>query len=280
MPFLELFDETLDINRTGEYILTLQAGYDDISFCIFDAIRNKYIMVRSYTPDENSRYNFEDVSSIIVGDDFLSRKYKNINLIMPSPEFTLVPSSLYEPARKDEYFEFNHGKKENRTILSNKIPEIDSFLLFGVSTPLFDTIRNFFPSPPPFHHMKPLFTCMTHAMKSHKGNYIHLHVENDFFNLTVFNGFSFSYLNAFAYRNVSDIVYFTLNVFKNLGMGNEETIFISGLSEKYDNLTSTLSLYVRNIVFAIPAGNFTFSYVFNEADLHRFINLYTAINCE
>jgi hypothetical protein len=71
-----------------------------------------------------------------------------------------------------------------------------------------------------------------------------------------------------------------LNAFKKLDIKQEETIYFSGLTEKYDDLSSNFSMYIRNIKFAGPSGNFTFSYVFNDTDLHRFINLFSVVNCE
>lgn len=48
MPFLELFDETLDINSTENYELMIQASPDELTFSIFDNIRNKYVLLRSF----------------------------------------------------------------------------------------------------------------------------------------------------------------------------------------------------------------------------------------
>jgi hypothetical protein len=118
------------------------------------------------------------------------------------------------------------------------------------------------------------------SRRSVTGNYICLHIERDFFNLIVFKDNVLRFCNSFTYRNISDILYFVLNSFKNLDIKQEETIYFSGLTEKYDDLSSSLSLYVRNIRFAEPSGNFTFSYVFNDTELHRFINLFTLANCE
>ena len=36
MPFLELFDETLDINSTENYELSVQVSPDGLSFCLLD----------------------------------------------------------------------------------------------------------------------------------------------------------------------------------------------------------------------------------------------------
>jgi hypothetical protein len=130
------------------------------------------------------------------------------------------------------------------------------------------------------HHIKLLLDHTSSGKKAMIGNYIHIHVERDFFNLIVYSNNILKFCNSFAYRNISDILYYVLNVFKNLDIKQEETIYFSGLTEKYDDLSSSFSLYVRNIKFAELSGNFTFSYVFNDLELHRFINLFTLINCE
>ncbi|MGB4292265.1 MAG: DUF3822 family protein [Bacteroidales bacterium] len=280
MPLLEVFDETLDINSTGNYILSLQTSHEELSYCISDTIRNRFILLRSYTPEENSRFNHEQISDIIAGDDFLGRKYNKTFLVMPSAECTLVPSPLYDPAKRDEYFHFNHGEQENKVIIANKLPENDSYLIFSVSKPLYDTIISFFPGVFPFHHLRPLFNQMVHAMKSQTGHYIHLHIENDFFNLAIFRELKLQYLNAFTYRNISDIMYFVLNVIKTLGIQGDTTVNLSGVTERYDDLNSTMSLYIKNINFVVPAGNFSFSHVFNDIPLHRFINLFSIVSCE
>jgi len=88
------------------------------------------------------------------------------------------------------------------------------------------------------------------------------------------------FCNSFKYRNITDILYFTLNVFRTLGLKQDLFINLTGLTEKYDDLSSNLSLYIRNVKFADPSGNFTFSYVFNDVDLHRYLNLFSVINCE
>lgn len=279
MPFLELFDETLDINSTGNYEMSLQVSPDNLTFCLLDAIRNKYILIRSFRPENNRSFNQEQIAELISKDDFLTRKFKKVHIIMPSSKFTLIPAPLYDPARKDEYFSFNHVTAESNIILNNRLSDPDSFLLFAVTKSLYELIRDIYPSVHPFHHLRVLFDHISHIRKSAGDNYIHVHVEADFFNLVIFNNNILQFSNTFIYRNISDILYFILNVFKNMGIKQEETIYLSGQTERYDDLYSNISLYIRNVRFSEPAGSFTFSYVFNDTDLHRYINLLSVVNC-
>jgi hypothetical protein len=280
MPFFELFDETLDINSTENYELLIQVSPDEFSFCTLDTIRNKYILIRSFTPDNNKYFNAEQISEIIHKDDFLTKKYKKVRIVMPSPKFTLVPAPLFDPGRKDDYFTFNHVASESFVILNNKLSKPDSFLVFAVSKQMIDLINNAYHGVHPYHHIKPLIDHISHSGKSAVDNYIHVHVERDFFNLIIYGHNTLKFSNTFTYRNISDILYYILNVLKSMDIKQEETIYLSGQTERYDDLYSNLSLYIRNVKFAEPAGSFTFSYVFNDTDLHRYINLFSIASCE
>jgi len=164
--------------------------------------------------------------------------------------------------------------------LSNKIDEPDSYLLFTSQTSNNEVIKATFPGVQQYHHLIPLLRHISGEMKRSGGHYIHVHVEREYFNLLVFDHSSLLLCNSYMYRNTSDILYYVMNAFKKMVIKNEETIHFSGLTRRLSDLSSGFLTYVRNISFAVPSGNFTFSYVFSEIDLHRYINLLTLANCE
>jgi hypothetical protein len=279
MPFLEFFDETLDINSTENYELSVELTHDCLSFFIFDTIRNKFIMLRSSQSEDNKKYSIEELSEMILKDDFLTKKYKKVNILMPSPKFTIIPAQLFDPGKKDEYFTFNHISPDNNIILYNRLPDPDSYLIYSLSKSLHDLARNTWPEVQVQHHLKSLFEHIVRARKSLSGNYIHAHIELDFFSLIFYSANSLKYCNSFNYRSSSDILYYVMNVFKTMDIRQEETLYLSGHTERKNDLFLNLSTYIRNIKYAQPTGNMTFSYVLNESDLYRYINLISAVNC-
>ncbi|MCU0462600.1 MAG: DUF3822 family protein [Bacteroidales bacterium] len=280
MPFLELFDETLDINSTENYELSVQISPDGFAFCLLDAIRNKYVLIRSTEPDDNKYFTADNISELITKDDFLTRKYKKVNVVMPSPKFTLVPAPLFDPGKKEEYFTFNLNRDDNEVIAANRVTDPDAYSVFSVAKTLYEIPGHFWPATYPFHHTKPLLNQLSHSSKSIDGHYLHVHVEKEFFNIFVYNRGTLKFSNTFNYRNVSDMLYYVLNVFKTMGISNDETLCFSGSTGKYDDIWSGFSMYLRNMKFIEPSGTFTFSYVFNDLELHRFINLFSVSSCE
>jgi hypothetical protein len=280
MSFLELFDETLDINSTENYDLAIQAGPDGFAFAILDSIRNKYILLRSWEPDENKNFTADEVEDLIKKDDFLLRKYRKTSVIMPSAKFTLVPAPLFDPGKKEEYFSFNLIKDENEVVLSNKLADPDAFTVFAVNSRFHELCDQYFPGVVQWHHSKCLLAQLAHHSKSHSAGYIHLHAGREYFNVFIYENGVLKFSNTFRFRNISDILYYVLNIFRSRGLGNDETIHFSGSTEKFDDLYSAFAMYVRNLRFSDPSGSFTFSYVFNEIGLHKFINLFSVTSCE
>lgn len=279
MAFLELFDETLDINSTENYELAVQAGVDGFSFCLLDTLRNKFVLIRSFEPEDNKYYNAEAIKEFIEKDDFLTRQYRKTRIIMPSSKFTLVPVPLYDPAKKEEYYNFNYNTDNGSKIISNKLNDPDAFIVFSVPKSFYDLLDKIYPGIFPLIHIQPLFDYIGLARKNIPGDYIHIHVERDSFNLVIFNNNLLKFCNSFSYRNITDILYFVLNVFNKLGIRQDDTVHLSGVTEKSDDLSSNLSIYIRTVKFAEPNGQCNFSYVFNEIGLHRFINLFSVFNC-
>lgn len=280
MPFLELFDETLDINSSENYMLSLEASSGSLSFCILDTLRNKYIMIRHYEPGEGRNFTNEELTGIITSDDYLRKKYRRINIITPSPKFTLVPAPLYDAGKKEEYYNFNHLRDENTVVLVNKLPVPDAFVIFSLPEQLTGLLNQAFPDAQLFIHLKPLLRHITFWDKNLTGKYIHVHLEKDFFTLVVFDQNILKLCNSFIFKSSKDILYHVMNVFRQMEIQREETIHFSGDIEKYNDLIPDFSEYVRGVKYAGPYGNFTFSYVFNEATLHRFLNLFSIVNCE
>ena len=279
MPFQELFDETLDINSSENYELAVQISSANVAFCILDSLRNKYVMLRSFEAESDDYYTVSDIDEIMQNDDFLNCKYKKVTIITPAEKSTLVPIQLYDSAKKDEFFRLNHLLENNSVIFANKIAVPDAYTVFEVSKTVHDSITNRYPNITPVHHLKPLLNHIYRAGRSCKDNYIHLHVEKDFFNLAILNSSDLKFCNSFNYKNENDILYYVMNVLKSFAISQETTIHLSGLVEKYDDLASAFSVYIKQLKFSQPSGNFSFSYVFNESVLHRYINLFNLPNC-
>ena len=280
MPFLELFDETLDINSTENYELSVQAGFDGLSFSLLDTLRNKYIMLRVYEPDDDLNFEINGLQDIITRDDFLTKRFKKINLIAPSAKSTLVPALLYDASKREEYFTFNQVRLEEEVILTNAISDPDSILIFSLHSQIVGLLKEVFPNRFLSHPLRTILKHISISTRATGNNYIQVHLEKDYLNLIIFDQNTLNFCNTFHYKTISDIHYYVMYVLKRMNISQGETVYFSGRTNNSKEIISGFSDYLNTIRFAEPTGNFTFSYIFNETDLHKFLNLFTITNCE
>jgi len=279
MPFLELFDETLDINATENYELSVQVSSDDLSFCILDTLRNKFVLLRSYEPEDNSRFDPYRLNEIIKRDDFLTRSFRKALVITPSFRSTLVPAPLFDDSKKEDFLAFNQISSVKERILTNKLKYPEIIAIFSLPEGTADIITSSFPRCAIMHPLKPLFQYINFN-KRPAGNYIQIHFEHDFFTIVIFDPNELTFCNAFHYKNLSDIEYYVLYVLKRMNIGQNETVYLSGRTVMDQEVLRGMSDYLSNIRFALPQGNYTFSYVLNETELYKYLVLFSAVNCE
>lgn len=280
MPFLELFDETLDINSTENYELSVQVSPYELSFCILDSLRNKFVLLRSYEPEDNSRFDPFRLNEIIKKDDFLIRHYKKTILITLTSKSTLVPSPLFDDSKKSDYLAFNQIPSDGERVLTNKLRDPDVVIIFSLPEGIADILNSTFPGSIMMHQLKPLFKYINTGRRSVGGNNVHIHLEGDYLNMVIFDQNTLKFCNTFYYRTISDIEYYVLYVLKRMKISQDDTVYFSGSLIKQEEVIHTFSNYLNNIRFAVPEGNYTFSYVFNEKELNKFLILFTAASCE
>ena len=89
-----------------------------------------------------------------------------------------------------------------------------------------------------------------------------------------------TFCNTFYYKSLSDIEYYMLYVLRRLNIRQNEAVYLSGRTKRDQEVLREMSGYLSNLRFALPQGNYTFSYVLNETELHRYLLLFSAVNCE
>lgn len=236
-------------------------------------------MLRDYKLSGRDDELGKQVEEIILKDDFLGKPYHRYRLVYVFERNTLVPAGLYDPAVKDNYYTLNYNLEDNYQVSNNRIMEPDSFLLFDVRKDLQDVLIKAFPEASLSHHIKPLLSaCFNNAGKQSE-KYIHINIEDTYFNIVIISDRNMEFINTFRYRNSSDIIYYLLFSFEKLGIGKKETIHATGLIGKGDELYNNLSRYAGNIKLEKPAGKWSLSYVFESIDLHRYSNLFNILSC-
>ncbi|MFN2379445.1 MAG: DUF3822 family protein [Bacteroidales bacterium] len=275
----ELFDETLDINSTQNYEISIQVGLDGFSFCLLDILRDRFVMLRDYRLGGKGLSEPSAIMEIINNDEFLAREYRRYRMVFATERSTLVPATFFDPALKDHFFTLNYNPDEKNTVVNNKISQPDSFLLFDINRKILNAMVGAFPEASVSSHIRPLLYSSFAGASGKQSNHIRLHIEDTFFNLIIISGGKLKFFNSFSYRNATDLLYFTMKVLDQHNIGSGEEISLSGNLEYGDELYNALRKYVKELKFAGMVTGHSLSYIFESTWLHRYINLLNITGC-
>ncbi|HUS87356.1 MAG TPA: DUF3822 family protein [Bacteroidales bacterium] len=275
----ELFDETLDINSTNNYEISIQVSLNGFSFSLLDTFRKRFVMLREYKLNGREAELSTQLSDIAGKDDFLGKSYRKYRVIFSFEKSTLIPSSLYDPALKDEYFTLNHSLSAESVVSNNKLTEPDAYLLFDLRQDLLDTTCRLFPEATLSHQARPLLFDSFIGARKLSSRYIRVNIEDTYFNITIIKERNLEFFNTFRYRNSSDILYYLLNTLEHLGVNKQEPVYLSGNIMKFDELYNNMLKYIMTLKFASPVGDFSVSYIFDEIGVHRYSNLFNIVSC-
>jgi len=278
-PF-ELFDETLDINATDNYDLSVEISEDGLAFSVLDLLRSKYVMLRHYQAASANEESTVDLKEMLTDDDFLKRHYRKVFIITPCSGSTLVPNPLYDDSLVNDYFKFNLPSYGNEVIYSNQLHSPEAMIVFSPDSLVRELVVSKWPGATPWHQVKPLLQHAFTAIRSSETHYIHLHIEKGYITIIVLSDHSLSFCNNYKCNSPSDICYYLFNVFNCIGIKETESVYVSGIIEPYGELHLSLLEFTHAVHFASPLVKYGFSYVFNDAHLHRYLNLFTAASCE
>ncbi len=281
LPYpLELIDETLDINATDNYDLTLELSEAGVSLAVLDLLRGKYVMLRHYPREDEAGTPVRSFAETVGSDDFLRRRYRKVFIVAPSLNATMIPAAVYETGLREDYFRFNFSGADSGTIIANTLHFPEAVVLFSPSREVTESISGRWRDVSPWHHTKPLLSHVSAVCRTNDGCYVHIHFEKDFVTVVAAEKRTLTFCNSFAVSSPQDGAYYLFSVLDRNGIRHDETINVSGAVEPYGEAHIALLSFAQNVRFASPVIRHGFSYVMNEVQLHRWLNLFTAASCE
>ena len=279
-----IIDETFDINITSTYHLSIQCSPFSLSFTILDTIRMKYIALKHYQFDNALEPTAlrEKLKSIFHTDGYLVRGYKSLHFNYITPKAVLVPSPVFQPEMAPAYFRYTSKLDDQEEILFNRIPKLDSYLLFTMPSALKAEILRSLDDVRFFHQINPVIEeAMIEVKAKPDQPQIHVQIHPEFIDIAVFTKGRLELYNSFNYKNPEDIAFYVLYLFDQFEFSQEATkVILSGQIEKEGNRVGLLNRYIRNTSYQQFNKSFSYSYTFNELPQHQFAHLINLSRCE
>lgn len=282
MQNVAFVDETLDINLTQSYYLSIQADLNGLSFCILDPVRNKYIVLEHYNFKPNQLFEdyLDELEKFIDNHKLLKNSFKEVKLIWLSRKNTLIPDSLFDQSKLKPLLELTHHLDYLDEIHYHPLKYTDSISAFVVPNLVGNLLVKRF-SKIKFYNQQIPF--INHIIQKHHAEQTKgfVNVQNDFFEFVISKNGQIEFYNNFKIKTAAEMAYFILYAIEQnqLDVQNIE-IFLSGLIQKDSENYQMLKKFIKPLKFDHRPDDFTYSYTFNKIPYHTYTNLFNLIHCE
>ncbi|MDY6801418.1 MAG: DUF3822 family protein [Bacteroidota bacterium] len=275
-------DETLDINLTQSYHLSIQAGLNGLSFCVLDPIRNKYIVLEhnNFKPNQIFDDYLTELENYLDNHKLLKQSFKKVKLIWLTRKNALIPDQFFDKNKLKPLIELTHtiddlDEIHYKPLKFNDI--VSAYIVPNLIANLF--IKKF--SGIKFYNQQIPF--INHIIQEHHSEQTKgfVDIQQDFFEFVLSQNGQIQFYNNFKITTTTEMAYFILYALEQNKLDIENTdIILSGLIQKYSEKYQTLNKFIKTLKFDHRPDDFTYSYTFNKIPYHTFTNLFNLIHCE
>ena len=275
---IDLIDETFDVSQSENYYLSVQTGLDRLSFCVFNTVINKYVVLRSYLVSGlNLDSMTTDCRAIFEKDDLLGLRYKNSSHLWISPHFTFVPEHLFDSNEADLYLTFNHEVAANEQTLQNYVRPAGLYSVFSYPETLTALLKLFQPDINLFHHTTPFIENLIRgripSSISKLGMAAYFYSGN--LDIVLVKNNKLLFYNTFEINAPADSVYYLTIVANQFEIDLSSTkLMYAGSLKDMSPETVILKDYVE-VVECEPPDTVTYSHYMQEPMRKNFINLFS-----
>ena len=274
MEQIQLFDNTFTLTKITAYSLSLEIDYNHIAYTIVDHIRHRFVALyyKKFEHPLNDKNFLNTIEQHIKNDQYLQKHYKEVNFIYPSNKFLLIPQEFFSKQDLKLYFQTGNELLEGEEIQFNFIPEVNTYLVFAISSEVTNFFVYRFPEINFYHQGIPLIRKYAKFSQKTAVPLVGINIrKKSLMDILVMSEGKLLFYNIFKCLGEDNAIYTILRVLKDFGY-NAKVELMGDISTD-DKIYKVLDKYLPNLTFAKLQDKYTVE--FNEPiDIHSFVNLF------
>lgn len=237
----------LDFNKTEQYSLSIRLSTDGFSFSIYDPTTGNDVYFRTF-PINTQRSMAANVKSFLAATEELKQKYRQINILVHSPRYTIVPLDIFEDESMDYIFYQNVRERRNEIVLCNVLSNSSSVIIFSLDKLTHVFLSEQFPGARFFSSVSPQIEHLTLRSKTGSEKKLYTNINRGSIDIIGFDKGKLQIVNTYSSPSSNDINYFILNIWQQLGFDQEkDELYITGLDEIRKEIMPYLKKYIKNL---------------------------------
>jgi len=239
--------EQIKLSAIEKNILIVEISNEMCSFSMYNPIEDGSFFYHEIEKnfDDDAFSSFEN---FYYENEFLTTSFRKIFIINNSPDFTFVPTNVFDEREKNNFFKFNFLKTDSKVLIQNlRKPELT--ILHGMPKKVVDFFNRIYANHQFIHHFSPLLSYFSERTKLGNANRLIINLQNKGLDIMYFapSG-DFIFANHFKYNQLSDAIYYIFFIWKQFNLNQlKDYIYIVGNSYQKPDLIKQVQKYVHNV---------------------------------
>jgi len=240
-------DESFEITKTKQYILSIQVSLDGFSFLIVHPDEKRIVAFKSSPLKISGDILLaRNLKEWLETEDLLKNQFKNVRAFIFTENFTVVPEEYFGREKHRNLTSSLFDKKGDNYFIENKIVDLNANLFFPVSQDVSTVLNNFFNKKVEILH--PVTNLIQTQVESQKRNVSFILSTKKYFYLVIYRNHKLLLANSFQTQHSNDLVYNAINTFQQLEIARSETeVYLAGSIKQNTEIEALLKPFFENI---------------------------------
>lgn len=236
----------LTTDNAEKYKMSIRLRSGGLSFSGYSLSDNDTFFFKDVEFDRTKPY-LSALKEFFFENEFITYPYKQVSLVCVSPQYTLVPTGIFQEKQKDELLSFAFSAPEARC-LSNELKDEQAQLVFGIDEEVYEFCSRSLINPHFVHYMTPVLSLWKKQSRARLPKQLYVVLHRRMLDIACYAQGSLLFVNSFGYEHVDDILYYVLYAWKQIGLDQQkDQLRLFGEAELRSAVMTTLRNYLQYI---------------------------------
>ena len=270
---ISFFNEDINLQNTENYHLSIEISPKNVSYCLLHSKDLEYFYFKNINLSDGL-----STIDVLSSEETLKQQFSSSSISYKNFPSTIIPNELYDEKSKDKYLEFVTEHKD--CIKSEIIHQIDSTIVYSIDGNIENIINQIQPNISEINSTKISICELIKQYGNLNKKISFIFIEESNIEIIVIDKSNLIFQNQFNIDNNTDILYYTLFCFNQLGLDTESNeLIMYGDISKGDEKHSLLYDYIRNIHFGQINDSLLFNPKLIKVSRHQYFSLFSQLLC-
>ncbi len=249
-PLVQYADPAFSQERTRHCRLRLQVSEHELSLAVYDPLADAFPLIERYPIRKGyAQLKPQEALARILQTHALTRlEFQSVEVILVTPEYTLVPASLFDSNQASDFLQLNHSIKNEDVISWERFDTHDLYFVYAWPKSWQQVIEAQFPSARIRHYTSLLASGL--LPDSLGQTIVFVHVQDFREDIIVIADGKLLLFNSFQFQSPEDFLYFIILTYDRLSLQRDTIpLRLLGEVESGSAIYASCYKYIRDVNF-------------------------------